>query len=232
VQAGRAFALSLISGIAAAAVLVTMNYLVAGPYIDELELEYINLKLAEGLYVEEDIDSALKVQHFWRIAFPFLMGGGGGVLVAAAYVKHGRSGFMVALAVASAAWFSLYILPALKYPLIPDVVFDPISAGEYATLFAGYSAISGLAALGTAIGFAKTGKKNWYIGAAGIYLAIVAGLYAVFPSVAEAEFYDKMLIDTWRSASAAGMTAFWFTLGILAGALLEREEKKSAGRGI
>jgi MFS family permease len=154
------------------------------------------------------------------------------VLVAVTYIKSGKAGFTVALAVASAAWFSLYVMPALKYPLLPDVVFDPTSAGEYGVLFAAYSTSSALAALGSAVGFAKTGRKNWYFGAAGAYLAIVAGLYAVFPSLPEPEFYDATLLGTWRSTTAAGMTAFWFTLGILAGALLEREEKKGAGRGI
>lgn len=231
-RAGRAFALSIASGMVAAAVLVAMNYLVAGQYVSELEFEYVNLKLAEGLYVEEEIDSALQMQHFWRTGFPAIMGVAGAALVAAAYIKQRKNGFVVALVVAGAAWFSLYVMPALKYPLMPDVVFDPTTAGQYATLFAGYSASSGLAALGAAVGFAKTGRRNWYFGAAGVYLAIVAGLYVAFPSLPEAEFYDRELLGAWRSATAAGMTAFWFTLGILAGALFEREEKKGAGRGI
>ncbi len=231
-EANRALALSLVSGMAAAAVLVAMNYAVAGQYVSELEFQYVNLKLAEGLYVEEEIDSALQTQHFWRVAFPLIMGGGGGVLVAVAYIKRGKSGFTVALAVAASAWFSLYVMPALKYPLLPDVVFDPTSAGEYGVLFAGYSTISALAALGSVVGFARTRRKNWYFGAAGVYLAIIAGLYAVFPSLPEPEFYDLTILGAWRSAAAAGMTAFWFTLGILAGALLERKEKKGAGRGI
>lgn len=231
-QAGRALALSLVSGAVAAAVLVAMNYLVAGPYVSELEFQYIDIKLAEGFYIEEDIEQALQMQHFWRTGFPVIMGIGGGALVALAYIKRGKGAFMLALSVAAAAWFSLYVMPALKYPLVPDVVFDPASAGEYARLFAGYSAASGLAALGSAIGFAKTKRKNWYFGAAGVYLAIIAGLYAAFPSLPEPEFYDQEFLGAWRSATAAGMTAFWFTLGILAGALLEKEEKKGAGRGI
>lgn len=222
----------MLSGAVAAAVLIAMNYLVAGPYVSELEFQYIEIKLAEGFYVEEDIDQALQMQHFWRTGFPVIMGIGGGALITLAYAKRGKGAFMLALSVAAAAWFSLYVMPALKYPLVPDVVFDPASAGEYARLFAGYSAVSGLAALGAAIGFAKTGRKNWYFGAAGVYIAIIAGLYVVFPSLPETEFYDTEFLGAWRSATAGGMTAFWFTLGILAGALLEREEKKGAGRGI
>lgn len=231
-QSGKVYALSIASGMVAAAVLVAMNYLVAGQYISELEFEYVNLKLAEGLYVEEEIDSALQTQHFWRVGFPIIMGAGGGALIAIASSKQEKNKFMMALGIAAIAWFSLYVMPVLKYPLMPEVAFDPTTAGRYATLFAGYSAVSGLAALGTTVGFAKTGRKNWYFGAAGVYLAIVAGLYAVFPSLSEPEFYNRELLGAWRSATAAGVTAFWFTLGILAGALLEREEKKSAGRGI
>ena len=225
-QSGRAFALTIASGAVAAAVLVAMNYLVAGPYVSELEFEYVNTKLAEGLYIEEDIESALQAQHFWRTGLPLAMGVGGGALVAIVYSKRGKSAFMVALAVAAAAWFSLYVMPGLKYPLVPDILFDPAAAGQYTTLFAGYSAISGLAALGTTIGFAKTGRKNWYFGAAGVYLAIAACLYAAFPTLPEPEFYDRALLGAWRSATAAGITAFWFTLGIMAGAVLEKEEKK------
>lgn len=231
-QSDKAFALSIASGVVAAAVLVAMNYAIAGPYVSELEYEYINIKLAEGLYIEEEIESALQVQHFWRTGFPLIIGVGGGAAIAIAYAKRGRGAFMLALSIAAAAWFSLYVMPALKYPLVPDVLFDPTTAGQYTTLFAGYSAASGIAALGSTIGFAKTGRKNWYFGAAGVYLAIVAGLYAAFPSLPEPEFYNSMLLGAWRSATAAGMTAFWFTLGIMAGVVLEKEEKKGAGRGI
>jgi hypothetical protein len=232
VKSSRAFALSIASGVVAAAVLVAMNYAVAGPYVSELEYEYVNIKLAEGLYIEEEIESALQMQHFWRTGFPLVMGVGGGAAVAIAYAKRDKGAFMLALSIAAAAWFSLYVMPALKYPLVPDMLFDPATAGQYTTLFAGYSAASGLVALASTIGFAKTGRKNWYFGAAGVYLAVVAGLYAAFPSLPEPEFYSIELLGAWRSATAAGMTAFWFTLGIMAGAVLEKEEKKSAGRGI
>ena len=243
-QAGRTFALSIASGMVAAVLLASMNYLVAGPYVSELEFDYVYLKLAEGLYIEEELDLALQQQHFWRIGFPIVMGIGGGLLVATVFTRKGNFGgsgtsgasgasgaFIMILAVVGAAWFSLYVMPTLKYPLVPDVLFDPVASSEYTVLFAGYSASSGLAALGTAIGFSRTGRKGWYFGAAGVYLAIVAGLYMAFPDYLEAEFYDRTVLEGWRSATAAGVTAFWFTLGILAGVLLERQEKKLAGIG-
>ena len=178
----------MISGAVAAAVLVAMNYLVAGPYVSELEFQYIDIKLAEGFYIEEDIEQALQAQHFWRTGFPVIMGIGGAAAITLACIKRGKGAFMLALSVAAAAWFSLYVMPALKYPLVPDVLFDPAAAGQYTALFAAYSAVSGLAALGTAVGFAKTKRKNWYFGAAGVYIAIIAGLYVVFPSLQNQSF--------------------------------------------
>jgi len=132
------------------------------------------------------------------------------------------------LAVAGAAWFSLYVMPALKYPPSPDTLFDAEVAGQYSMMFAAYAASSGLAALGCAVAFAKTKRKNWYVGAAGAYLAIAAALFFVFPGLPEPPSYPQSLLGAWRSATAAGATAFWFITGILAGALLERAQLQSS----
>ncbi|MER3407387.1 MAG: hypothetical protein C4292_00770, partial [Nitrososphaera sp.] len=147
-----------------------------------------------------------------------------GALVGAASLKVMRGGrapagaFRAALAVAGAAWFSLYVMPALKYPPSPDTLFDAEVAGQYSMMFAAYAASSGLAALGCAVAFAKTKRKNWYVGAAGAYLAIAAALFFVFPGLPEPPSYPQSLLGAWRSATAAGATAFWFITGILAGA--------------
>ncbi|MEO9295153.1 MAG: CbtA family protein [Nitrososphaera sp.] len=232
-KAGRIFALSIGSGIAAGALLIAMNMFVAGPHIDKMTNIYFDALMSQGDLVEEEFDSSLQSLYFWQAAFPMVMGIAGGALVAIAYVQAtGKNAFKVALVVAGVAWFSLFVMPAIKYPYNSDTLYNPEAATSYATLFAAYAAISGLAALGTAIVFARTKRKNWYIGAAGVYLAITAGLFFAFPNYPQSDVVPSAILAAWRSASAAGMTAFWFTLGILAGALLEREEKKGAGRGI
>jgi hypothetical protein len=228
---GRAFALSLAAGAVAGALLAVMNIFVAGAYTEQLADAYVDLKLEEGEFFEEEFDAALASLYLWQAAFPIAMGLAAGAAVAFFYSRTGTRPFTVALAVAGAAWLSLYVIPALKYPPSPEAMFDAEAGSSYTTLFAGYSAASGLAALGSAAGFARTKKKNWYFGAAGAYLAIIAGLFFVFPDYAESEL-GKDLLAAWRSAVAAGMTAFWFTLGILAGSLLERQEKRAARRGL
>lgn len=225
-KAGRIFALSVGSGIAAGALLVAMNVFVAGPHIDRMTDIYFDALMSQGDLVEEEFDSSLQSLYFWQAAFPMVMGIAAGAAVAAAYIKAGKGAFKVALVVAGVAWFSLFVMPALKYPYNPDTLYNPEAATNYATLFASYAAASGLAALGTAVVFSRTKRKNWYIGAAGVYLAITAGLYFAFPDYPQSDAVPSAILAAWRSASAAGVTAFWFTLGILSGALLEREEKK------
>ncbi|MGI0005671.1 MAG: CbtA family protein [Nitrososphaera sp.] len=228
--AGRIFALSIAAGLLAGAVLVAMNLLVVNPYIEPMADLYFDLLLEEGMMDEDEFDAMLQSLYTWQVAFPLAIGPAAGALVAGAYLKIRKDAFKVALAVAGAAWLSLYVMPVLKYPYSPDALFIPEAAGAYTTIFASYSAASGLAALGSAFALAKTGRKNWHIGAAGVYLAIVAGLFFAFPSYPETEIVPFSMLGAWRSASAAAMTAFWFTLGIVAGVLLER--KNGAGRGI
>lgn len=228
----RIFAISLASGVAAGALLVAMNLFVAGPYISQMNDIYYDDLLTQGDLIEEEFDSSLQSVYFWQTAFPMVMGLAAGALIAITYIKAGKGAFKVALTVAGVAWFSLYVMPAIKYPYNPDTLYNPEAAQSYMTLFAEYATASGLATLGTAVVFARMKRKNWYIGAAGVYLAITAALFFAFPDYPPSDVVPSAILGAWRSASAAGMTAFWFTLGILAGALLEREEKKGAGRGI
>ena len=228
---GQVFALSIAAGLLAGVVLAAMNLLVVNQYIEPMADLYFDFLLEEGMMEDEDeFDAMLQSLYIWQVAFPPAIGPAAGALVAGAYLKIRKDAFKVALAVAGAAWLSLYVMPVLKYPYSPDALFIPEVAGTYMALFASYSAASGLAALGSAFALAKTGRKNWYIGAAGVYLAIVAGLFFAFPSYPETEIVPLSMLGAWRSASAAAMTAFWFTLGIVAGVLLER--KNGAGRGI
>lgn len=231
-KVGRIFAFSVGSGVAAGLLLVAMNLFVAGPQISKMSDIYFEAMMSRGDLVEEDFDASLQTLYFWQTAFPIVMGVAAGALIAVAYLKAGKSAFKVALAVTGAAWFSLFVMPAIKYPYNPDTLYNPDAAASYTLFFVAYAAASGLAALGTAVIFARTKRKNWYIGAAGVYLGITAGLFFAFPDYPQSDVVPMAILGTWRSASAAGITAFWFALGILSGALLEREEKKGAGRGI
>ncbi|MEO9362725.1 MAG: CbtA family protein [Nitrososphaera sp.] len=224
----RAFFLAIIAGIVGGALSAAINLTIVQAQQSKIADFYTDEFVAPGIFDEDEFDQKLQQLQLQDVVLPIAIGIGGGVLVAAVYQRIGTGAFKVALAVAGAAWLALYVMPAVKYPANPDTVFNLEGDGGYSVLYAGYTAASGLAVLGSAIAFSKTHRKNWYIGAAGVYIGIIGALYFLFPAFSGLEFVPQQLLAGWRSSTAAGMTALWFALGIMAGALLEREEKKAA----
>jgi hypothetical protein len=232
-QAKKAFFLAIIAGIVGGALSAAINLTIVQAQQGKIADFYVDEFVAPGIIDEGEFNQELQLLQLQNVALPIAVGVGGGVLVAAVYLRIGTSAFKVALAVAGAAWLALYVIPALRYPANPDTVFNTGGDSGYSVLYTGYTAASGLAALGSAIAFSRTHRKNWYIGAAGVYTGIIGVLYFLFPAFSGLEFVPQQLLTGWRSSMAASMTALWFALGIVAGALLEREEKKKgAGRGI
>jgi hypothetical protein len=62
--------------------------------------------------------------------------------------------------IAGSAWFVLYVVPTVKYPLSPEVLFASGAAGTYQSLLAKHNAVSGLTAFPIAFGFQKTKRRK------------------------------------------------------------------------
>ncbi|MEP0824052.1 MAG: CbtA family protein, partial [Nitrososphaera sp.] len=126
------------------------------------------------------------------------------------------------------AWFVLYVVPTLKYPPSPEAVFRSEAAAVYQPLLIGYTAVSGVAAASIAYGFSKVRRKEKVFGAGALYLAVVAGAFLVFPDYESEDdsFLPQPVINAWRSAISLSMTAFWFALGAISGALWTYGGKK------
>lgn len=225
----RAFTLSIIAGIFAGIIAVAINFTVVQARQNDIANFYADEFVAPGIIDEEAFNHKLQQLQVQNLVLPIAIGVGGGAVIALVYRKVGRGAFKVALGVAGAAWLALCIMPAIKYPANPDTAFNTEGDGGYSMINAGYTAASVAAALGSAFVFSKVGRNNWYIGGAGLYIGLVGGLYFLFPSFFGLEFVPKQLLAEWRSSMTASMTALWFSLGIISGALLEREEKKEKG---
>lgn len=218
----RVFAFSIVAGLVAGLVLAVFNSVSAGPYIEKIGDDYSSFIQATGDLDFDEYEKSLQSLYLWQLAGPIIIGLAAGGAFAVVYLKLASSRPLVtALIIAGVAWFSLYAMPAAKYPANPEALFDAETAKSYNLQYVAYAAASGLAALGSAIAFSKMKRKNWPIGAAGVYLAIIAAMYFAFPAFPEVDYIRPEIVMGWRSISAAGMTAFWFLLGIIAGILLE-----------
>lgn len=222
-QTSRILPLSILAGLVAAGVLVGINLVLVQPYTNALVDIEIDNQLAEGEFFEDEFDARLQSIYFLQIYGPIAIGLSAGALVAGTYIA-GRvktSPVKAAILIAGIAWFVLYVVPLVKYPPSPEALFDPEVAGTYYTLLAGYAAVSGLSAFGIALGFRKIKRKDKAFGAAALYLGVIAGAFFAFPDYQSEDdlFLPQPILHAWRSAIAAAMTTFWFSLGIISGLL-------------
>jgi len=222
-HAGKTFALSILAGLVAGGVLAGINMALVQPYTNALaDIELDNL-FAEGEFDEDEYDAQLQSIYFSQRYGSIIIGLLGGALIGGAYAvsRIKTSPLKAALLIVGIAWFVLYIIPAVKYPPSPEAIFDPEAAAAYQTLLAGYTAVSGLAAVGIAFGFRIVKRKEKAFGAAALYLIIIAAAFFVFPEFHSEDdpFLPQPILNGWRSAISLSMTAFWFALGAISGLL-------------
>ncbi|WP_148680788.1 CbtA family protein [Candidatus Nitrososphaera gargensis] len=234
-QTGRAFGLSIMAGLVAGGILAGINVALVRPYTAALaDIELENL-LAESEFFEEEFDDRLQSIYFSQLYGSVIVGlaAGAGAGVTFVVGRIRASPLKAALIIAGIAWFVLYVIPAVKYPPSPEATFDPEAAGIYQMLLAGYTAVSGLAALAIAFGFRKVKRKEKALGAAALYLVAIAGAFFVFPDFQSEDdsFLPQPIVSGWRSAISLSMTVFWFALGIICG-LLWTYGSRGVGRGI
>jgi Probable cobalt transporter subunit (CbtA) len=144
---------------------------------------------------------------------------------------YGRFGQLspraTAALLAGAAFVSLVLVPALKYPANPPAVGDPETIGTRTTLYFAMLVIS-VAALIFAIGFTKSLASRyggWNAGLAGAatYVVILAIAGYALPAVNEVpEHFSAVVLWNFRIASLGLQAILWTIVGLLFGLLAER----------
>lgn len=230
---GRIIGLAIVAGVIAGGILAGINLALVQPYtmlLADIELENL---FAEGEFDEEEFDAQLQSIYFSQQYGAIATGLGGGILVGGTFIainkRKTKIGWLKgALVITGIAWFVLYVVPTVKYPPSPEATFRPEAAAAYQPLLIGYTAVSGLAAASIAFVFSKVKRKEKVFGAAALYLAVVAGAFLVFPDYESDDdsFLSQPVMNAWRSAISLSMTAFWFSLGAISGALWTYGSKK------
>jgi hypothetical protein len=217
----RGFATSVLAGLIAGGVLEGLNLAIIQPYIDLISENTIDELMADGEYDEEEFDSKLRSIYLSQTVGALAMGLGAGALIGGARVfgKRTFGEISYAILIAGIAWFVLYAVPAAKYPPSAAALFYDEAGAEYYPLYFGYVALSGFAALGVAIAFRRFEGRNKLFGMAALYLVIVAVAFFLFPAYDQDSLFDQSILNSWRAATSAAMTAFWFSAGGIAGLL-------------
>jgi hypothetical protein len=230
-------AIVLISGAIAGTILGAVNQVIVEPYIERaIELELQNAEQSGEIINPIEFAAYRFWQRGGEIAAGTILGLSLGSLfgIVFAYGRNsvpGSSNVKKALIIAGIMWFTLFLMPALKYPANPPAVGDPETILYRQGLYLAFLAISGFSALGLAFLYRKVGSmqaKKAIIPAA--YAAIMAGAYFAMPANPDAISAPMDLVVGFRIVSTLTVSMFWGLLGITLGAFWDRLKPHETAR--
>ena len=216
----------LISGAFAGLIHGTVNFAIVEPYLDRaIGIENQNL-FASG--EEED------TPEFWveyqgyrdwqksgQILAGVILGMSVGSLFGIVFALSrkslpGNNDIKKAVILAGIMWFTLYLIPFLKYPANPPTVGDGETVVLRAILYLSFIAISGLGAFG----FYKLSKKlqkNKKLLALVGYGVFISIVFVAMPENPDEVTAPMDLVNEFRIMSVFGVTSFWASVGIILG---------------
>ncbi|MFQ5475468.1 MAG: CbtA family protein [Nitrosopumilus sp.] len=216
----------LISGALAGLIHGSVNFAIVEPYLDEaIGIENQNL-FASG---EENNTPEFWVEYegyrVWQksgqILAGIILGTSVGALFGIVFALSknslpGNSDIKKSLVLAGIMWFTMYLIPFLKYPANPPTVGDGETVVLRAILYLSFIAISGLGA----VGFYKLSKKfknRKKLVALIAYGVFISTTFFVMPENPDEITAPMNLVNEFRIMSVLGVTSFWVSIGFILG---------------
>ena len=126
-----------------------------------------------------------------------------------------------ALILAGIMWFTIYLIPFLKYPANPPTVGEGETVVLRAILYLSFIAISGFGA----VGFYKLSKvfqgNKKFIAILG-YGVFISSVFVAMPENPDEVTAPMDLVNGFRIMSVLGVSTFWISIGVILGLLWNR----------
>ena len=224
----------LFSGALAGTIHGIVNLGIVEPHLDEaIGIENQNL-FASG--EEEDTpqfwaeyDAYRDWQKSGQVLAGTILGTSIGALfgIVYAFARHvlpGSNDLKKTLLLAGVMWFTLYLIPFLKYPANPPTVGDGETVVLRAILYLSFIAISGL----SVVVFYKLSKKlngnKKYLALAG-YAGLMVITFVAMPDNPDEITAPMNLVNEFRFVSVLGVSSFWACVGITLGLFWKKFDK-------
>ncbi len=130
---------------------------------------------------------------------------------------------------AAVMWFSIYIIPFLKYPANPPTVGDGETVVLRAILYLSFIAISGFGVVGFYQIYKRLEKNRKIISFVG-YTAFIAAVFVLMPSNPDEITAPMDLVNGFRAMSVVAVTVFWIALAFILGVLWHKFRPDSETR--
>ena len=225
----------LVSGFVAGVIHGAVNLVIVEPYLDEaIEIENQNL-FATGL-AEDTPQFWAEYSSYrdWQKSGQLLAGGILGMSIGAlfgivfAYSRNSLpKGHTVkkTFVLAAIMWFTIFLIPFLKYPANPPTVGDVDTVILRSILYLSFIAISGFSAVGFFILYKKLQNKKKGLAFVG-YAVFITTVFFIMPVNPDEVKAPMDLVNGFRAMSVIAVTTFWIAEAIIFGMLWQKYKAK------
>ena len=230
-KTGLFIVIVLLSGCFAGTIYGALNLLIVEPYLDDA----INIENQQLFSTGEEIDGP----QFWVEYYEYRSWQKGGEVLAGAILGTSIGslfGIVYALSkkslpsgnnigktmiLAGLMWFTLFVIPFLKYPANPPTVGDGETVVLRGILYLALIAISGFMAIGFYQIFKRVKAKNRILPIIG-YGILMTLVFFVMPENPDEISTSMELVDGFRMVAFLTGTVFWFTLALFLGVFWQK----------
>ena len=221
----------LMSGCFAGIIYGTLNLIIVEPYLDDA----INIENQNLFSSGEEIDGP----QFWVEYYEYRSWQKGGQILAGAILGTSigslfgivyalskkslpsRNNIGKTLILAGLMWFTLFVIPFLKYPANPPTVGDGETVVLRGILYLTLIAISGFLAIGFYQIFKRLKAKNRILPIIG-YGVLISLVFFLMPENPDEISTSMELVNGFRIVAFLTGTVFWFTLALFLGVFWQK----------
>ena len=224
----------LVSGFTAGIIHGTVNLVIVEPYLDQaISIENQNL-FATGL-AEDTPQFWAEYSSYrdWQKSGQILAGGILGMSIGAlfgivfAYSRNALpKGHTIkkTFVLAAIMWFTIFLIPFLKYPANPPTVGEAETVVLRSILYLTFIAISGFSAVGFFMLYKKLENKK-YLAFVG-YAVFITTVFFIMPPSPDEVTAPMDLVNGFRTMSVMAVTTFWVAEAIILGLLWQKYKTK------
>jgi hypothetical protein len=224
----------LVSGFTAGIIHGAVNLVIVEPYLDQaISIENQNL-FATGL-AEDTPQFWAEYSSYrdWQKSGQILAGGILGMSIGAlfgivfAYSRNAlpkghtvKKTFVLAVIM----WFTIFLIPFLKYPANPPTVGEAETVVLRSILYLTFIAISGFSTVGFFMLYKKLENKK-YIAFVG-YTVFITTVFFIMPPSPDEITAPMDLVNNFRTMSVIAVSTFWIADAIILGLLWQKYKTK------
>ena len=121
-------------------------------------------------------------------------------------------------------WFTIFVIPFLKYPANPPTVGDAETVVMRGILFLSFIAISGLGAIAFYQVYKKIQNKKFlaFVG----YATFISVAFFLLPGNPDEITAPMELVEGFRGASFVAVSVYWLTLALILGGFVEKLQER------